>query len=131
MTNVDFRWDIRNGETTNDGVRLDPGTFVEGTVTITPQGELNCRGVSLRLEWHTEGRGDRDRGVVAQQQLVQNPLPTGQPAVFPFRMELPAQPWSYHGFYINILWELIAEIDLPLAINPKSSSLILLRPRAA
>jgi len=132
VTNVDFQWNVQGGEASADrAARFDPGSTVEGTVTVTPQADLNCNGIKIRLEWHTEGRGDRDRKTVDEMVAFQGVLAGGQPAVFPFRLTLPDQPWSYTGFYINILWEIVADIDLPLAINPKSRFPILLRPQAA
>jgi hypothetical protein len=131
MTSVDFQWNVQGGESVGNVSRFDPGSTVEGTVAVTPQTDLNCNGVKIRLEWHTEGRGDRDRKTTEEIVAFQGVLASGQPAVLPFRFTLPDQPWSYSGFYINILWELVADIDLPLAINPKSKYPILLRPKGA
>ena len=131
MTTVDFQWNVQGGEATmGKEVRFDPGATVEGAVTVTPQSDIQCNGIKIRLEWHTEGRGDRDRKVVDEMIAFQGVLPGGQPAVLAFRLTLPDQPWSYTGHYINILWEIVADVDLPLAINPKSRYPILLRPRA-
>jgi hypothetical protein len=131
VTSVDFQWNVPGGESADGGARFDPGSVLEGTVTLTPQTDLNCSGVKIRLEWHTEGRGDRDRKTVEEIVAFQGVLPGGQLVVLPFRFVLPSQPWSYSGFYINILWELVADVDLPLAINPKSRHPILLRPPGA
>jgi hypothetical protein len=131
MTEIIFQWNVRGGEEAGSDLRFDPGSTVEGTVTITPPADLNCSGIKLRLEWHTEGRGDREYKLAEETILFQGVLPGGQPAAFPFRLTIPDQPWSYSGHYINILWELVADIDLPLAINPKSKYPILVRPRGA
>jgi hypothetical protein len=127
VTNVEFRWNVP-GMDLGKLPRFDPGSTLEGTVTITPQADLNCNGVKVRLEWHTEGRGDRDQHKADEMVVFQGVLAAGQPSVFPFRLSLPDQPWSYSGFYINILWDLVADIDLPIAINPKSRLPITLRP---
>ncbi len=129
MTTVDFQWNVQGGEAAAGGaVRFDPGSTVAGTVTVTPQANLNCNGIKVRAEWHTEGRGDRDQRRVDEMTVFQGVLPGGQPAVLAFRLTLPDQPWSYSGHYINILWELVADVDLPLAINPKSRLPIIVRP---
>jgi hypothetical protein len=127
VTNVEFRWDVP-GMGLGQPPLFDPGSTLEGTVTITPQADLNCNGVKVRLEWHTEGQGDRDQQKADEVIVFQGVLAGGQPAVFSFRLSLPDQPWSYSGFYINILWDLVADIDLPIAINPKSRLPITLRP---
>jgi hypothetical protein len=131
VTSVDFQWNVLGGESADGGTRFDPGSTLEGTVILTPQTDLNCSGVKIRLEWHTEGRGDRDRKTAGEIVAFRGVLPGGQLVVLPFRFTLPSQPWSYSGFYINILWELVADVDLPLAINPKSRYPILLRPQGA
>jgi hypothetical protein len=131
MADVGFKWEFRSGERSATGIRFDPGSPVEGKVTITPRADLNCNGINLKLEWHTEGRGDRDSGTAGETNLFQGVLPGGRAAEFPFRMNLPDQPWSYDGHYINIVWELAVDIDLPMAINPKSRSPIVVRPWGA
>jgi hypothetical protein len=131
MAEITYQWNVRSSAQTDSSLPFEPGASIEGTVTITPQVDLNCTGIKLRLGWHTEGRGDRDYRNVEEKVVFQGVLPGGQPAVFPFQFTLPDQPWSYSGHYINILWELVADIDLPLAINPKSKYPILVRPREA
>jgi hypothetical protein len=130
MTKVDFKWNVPGMELVGQAPRFDPGATLEGSVTITPPADLCCTGVKVRLEWHTEGRGDRDQQKVDEMVVFQGVLNAEQPAVFAFRLSLPDQPWSYAGHYINILWELVADIDLPMAINPKSRLPIVVRPNA-
>jgi hypothetical protein len=128
MTNVDFKWNVPGIENLGEPLRFDPGLILEGTITITPQANLNCNGIKVRAEWHTEGRGDRDQQKADERIVFQGVLAGGQPVVFAFRLTLPEQPWSYTGYYINILWDLVADVDLPLAINPKSRLPIVVRP---
>jgi hypothetical protein len=129
MTTVDFEWNVPGIENLGEPLRFDPGLILEGTITIAPQANLNCNGIKVRAEWHTEGRGDRDQQKGDERIVFQGVLAGGQPVVFAFRLNLPGQPWSYTGNYINILWDLIADVDLPLAINPKSRLPIVLRPK--
>jgi hypothetical protein len=128
MADVTFQWDVRGGEGAEAAKRFDPGAAIEGRLTVTPSADLNCNGVKLRLEWHTEGRGDREGGVSEEAILFTGILPGGQPAAFPFRVKAPEQPWSYAGHYIHIIWELAADIDMPLAVNPKSRHPVVIRP---
>ncbi len=128
MTGVDFLWNVPGMGEPGFAARFDPGSILEGTITISSQSDLNCTGIKVRAEWHTEGRGDRDQQKADERVVFQGVLPCRQPAVFGFRLTLPDQPWSYSGHYINIVWDLVADVDLPLAINPKSRLPILLRP---
>jgi hypothetical protein len=128
MTNVDIQWNIPVMGDLGKPLRFDPGSFLEGTITVTPQADLNCSAIKVRAEWHTEGRGDRDQQKADEMVVFQGVLSRGQPAVLAFRLTLPEQPWSYTGHYINILWDLVADVDLPMAINPKSRLPIVVRP---
>jgi hypothetical protein len=128
MADVQFDWTIREGEAQPDGWRVTPGSPLEGSVTITPAADLACQNVFIRLRWHTEGRGTRDQKTAAESSLFQGVLPANQPAVFAFRFTAPVEPWSYQGRHVNIVWELEADIDLPMALNPKSRFAIVLRP---
>jgi hypothetical protein len=131
MTSVAFQWNVPGMGEPGKATRFDPGSTLEGTITLTSQADLNCTAIKVRAEWHTEGRGNRDQQKADEMVVFQGVLPGGQPTVFAFRLTLPQQPWSYSGDYINILWELVADVDLPLAINPKSRLPIFLRPTDA
>jgi hypothetical protein len=131
MANVSFEWNLKNRRYEGETPRVEPGSTIEGWVTVTSNREVNCNGVKIRLEWHTEGRGDRDGRVVAEQEVFRGVLSADQPSVYSFQLRVPEEPWSYSGYYINILWDLIAEVDLPMAFNPKSALRILVRPPEA
>jgi hypothetical protein len=127
MAHVDFQWNVRSGVPHPDGLHIAPGSALEGSINVTPDADLNCNNVFLRLRWQTEGRGTRDGQTAMESSVFQGLLPGGQPATFAFRLPAPDQPWSYRGRYVNILWELEAEIDLPRALNPKSALAFQLR----
>lgn len=98
-----------------------PGDFVQGAVQITPEKDLRCRHFWVRLRWHTEGRGDRDEGLGAEQDLYQGHLKAGVPVTYSFHLRAPDEPWSYAGHYIQIVWEIAASVDVPLGVDPKGS----------
>jgi hypothetical protein len=131
MANVSFEWNLKDRQYAGEILRLEPGSTVEGWITVTANRNVNCSGVKVRLEWHTEGRGDRDSRVVTEQEVYRGVLPADQPSVYPFQLRVPGEPWSYAGYYINILWDLVAEVDLPMAFNPKSALRIMVRPPEA
>ena len=128
MSGVEFRWDVRSAEPGEAGARQTPGTDLFGTLTVTPGGEIECSHLYLRLGWRTGGRSMEESGVAAEADLFQGTLAAGQPAQFAFRLPAPDRPWSFAGRVVAILWELTAEIDRPLAVNPRSRFPILLRP---
>lgn len=111
--------------------RFSPGEVVQGSVQITPEKEINCRHVYARLQWRTEGRGDEDKQVVAEQDLYQGRLPAGLPRHYSFHLRLPEQPWSYAGQLVRIVWEVEVSIDIALARDPSAAVPIVMRPAAS
>lgn len=112
-------------------IELDPGPWsepefadyricgepVRGHVIVISDESLNCRNVSASVEWHTEGRGDQDDGTVWEERVHEGELPPGEHR-FPFTAPLPAEPMSYAGHYIQIVWQVKARIDLAWARDP-------------
>ena len=79
-----------------------------------------------RVARHTEGRGDKDEGVGAEQDLFQGELRANTPAYYRYHLKLPQEPWSYAGRYVNIIWEVEASIDLAWARDPKMAERIIM-----
>ncbi|MBN2084281.1 MAG: hypothetical protein JW748_03585 [Anaerolineales bacterium] len=128
MADASFEWHLQNPRITAARNSFEPGAMIAGRLSVIPKRDLNCKSVKIRLEWHTEGRGDRDGRIVTEQEVHKGVLAGDQEISFQFEMQVPEEPWSYSGHYINILWELVAEIDLPMAINPRSVCAIRVRP---
>ena len=105
-----------------------PGEIIQGSIQVTPQADLNCRHFFARLRWHTEGRGDRDDGTAAEQDLYSGQLRGGVPFYQRFQFTAPDSPWSYSGHYVNIVWAVEASVDLPLAIDPRGEARFILAP---
>lgn len=95
--------------------RFDPSSTIRGSVQIVPHSNVNCRHIYVALVWRTEGRGDRDTGVVSQLDIYQGRLDAGVPTYHDFSFTLPRGPWSYAGHYINIIWQILVTIDVPRA----------------
>ncbi|HKV12027.1 MAG TPA: hypothetical protein VJ725_28035 [Thermoanaerobaculia bacterium] len=88
---------------TQDG-RLSflPGETIEGTVSWFL--DEAPRSVELRLFWYTEGKGDQDVEIVRT-------FPFEAPGAQDrrsFRLEAPAEPWSFSGKLISLSWALEA-----------------------
>jgi hypothetical protein len=88
-------------ETRDGSTVFLPGEEIEGTVSW----QLASPGtVELRLLWYTEGKGDQDSRLVA---TLPFPNPGGS-EVRPFRVRLPAGPFSFSGRLLSLLWTLEA-----------------------
>lgn len=67
-------------------VRFRPNEQMSGEVILRPDGDITCNHLWVRLQWHTEGRGDRDREKVAELDLFQGHLKGGMEHSFPFAL---------------------------------------------
>ncbi|TFH37816.1 MAG: hypothetical protein E4G99_01440 [Anaerolineales bacterium] len=130
MSEASFQIDIRGGEAHGELMRFRPGETLQGSIVVTPTNDLEARHVNIRLLWYTEGRGDRDRAIITEQDVFQGKLAAGVPAYYSFHFALPQQPWSYAGHYVNIVWVVEAMIDLALAIDPRGQQPFVLAPDA-
>ncbi len=128
MSDVEFQIDIRGGEPQGGLVRFRPGETLQGSVRIIPKSDLQARHVFVRLMWLTEGRGDRDQAVIAEQDVYQGELKGGASSYHSFHFLLPDQPWSYAGHYIQIVWAVEVSIDLALTRDPRDQKTFVLAP---
>jgi hypothetical protein len=120
---------VTSGQDLGNGYRrFDPGSTITGNVQIMPEQSFKCREASMWVEWHTEGRGDRDSGKGTPIILGQGELQAGIPIQQPFSLTLPPQPWSYSGHYVNIIWELKVQIDIPWGKDINYTLNFLMRP---
>ena len=88
---------------------------------------MNCRRVVARLEWHTEGSGDRDDGCVGEVEVATGPL--AGPLVQSFTLTVPQQPWSYTGHYIDIIWQVSVVVDIRVGLDITVEEPIVVAPR--
>jgi hypothetical protein len=128
MDKITFGVTLREG--TNEGgiLRYEPGSTISGLAQLIPNEDVNARGVTVRLQWRTEGRGDLNSATIGQTDIWQGNLVKGRPVPGEFRFQLPLQPWSYSGHYINIVWEIVVFVDVPLASDPKFLQPFVMRP---
>jgi len=103
-----------------------PGEEVAGVVRWRLDGEPDR--VALRLFWHTQGRGDADVDVVAEE-VFDAP---GRDDRRPFRFRLPEGPYSFSGKLISLLWglELVAEpagavVEVEILVSPTGGEIVL------
>ena len=108
--------------------RVEPGGTLSGTVRVTPDGDVRCNHLWVKLEWHTEGRGDRDRAEAKAIDIYQGTLTEGTTGEYPFAFDLPLEPWSYAGHYIHIVWNVLVDVDVPWSVNPRQAAPFILAP---
>ena len=128
MARAEIEITLRGGRQEGNVLHYEPGEVLQGSVQVTPDSDINCKHLYARLIWRTEGRGDTDKGKAAELDLFQGQLRAGTPTYHTFHFTLPQEPWSYAGYYINIIWEVEAVVDVPWAVDPKQSQPFVLAP---
>jgi hypothetical protein len=128
MDKITFNVSLREGLAEGEFIRYEPGSPISGLVQIIPNEDINARSASVRLRWRTEGRGDMNSQSLGEVEISKGPLVKGRPLEKEFRFQLPPDPWSYSGHYINIIWEIIVFVDVPMSVDPKHAQPFIMRP---
>ena len=105
-----------------------PGENAVGIIEITPAEDIACKKLLVRLKWRTEGRGDTDQEVMSEVDAFSGTLSAGIVKSIPFRFLLPNEPWSYAGHYINIVWGIEIDVDVPWKVNLRHFAAFILAP---
>ena len=94
-------------EVDTDGGReaCAPGEAVAGTVSWRLDAAPDS--VEVRLFWYTRGKGTTDVQIVKAQQFAA-PRAAGRKT---FRFVLPAEPYSFSGKLISLIWALEAVVQ--------------------
>ena len=135
MTRQDKRAEVQielQGEHEWDGPMIvPPGATISGEVDIMPTQDIKCNHLLIQLKWYTEGKGDLDEQVIDQMDIRQGVLPAGNRISESFTFNLPDQPWSYSGHYVNVIWAVAVKIDIPLARDVNYSYPFVMTPDEA
>lgn len=111
---VSINLQIEGGENLGPGLmRFDPGGRLRCQVQLMPEKNIKTRNTTLWVQWHTEGRGDKDIGKGNIITVAEGDLANGMPIYQSYDLILPTQPWSYAGHYIQIIWSVQLKIDIP------------------
>jgi hypothetical protein len=129
MADIDIELTLQGGQVDDGGRRYEPGSTIQGRARLTSDGTVECSRVVVRLEWHTEGRGDRDQRCADEVELASGILPERLDQSF--TLTVPQVPWSYDGNYINIIWQVRVVVDIPLAFDSRAEAPIVVAPRRA
>lgn len=129
-----FRIELEGGTPAGELLKFRPGDVLAGRVIFTADRDLTVHGLDLFVAWKTEGRGNTDEmpEPLLEDELVLDPahqgISAGQSLTRAFRVTLPAEPWSYSGTVVSIVWSVTATLDVPWAKDPAVSKRFLVRP---
>jgi hypothetical protein len=116
-----FNLEIASGKT-----RFRPGENLEGVVrwefSSAPES------IAVRLSWQTKGKGTENSNQVKTVQF-ERPLANGQQ---PFQIPLPADPYSFSGKLISLVWSVEAVAEpagksnrINITISPTGDEILL------
>ena len=90
------------------------GERLSGTVSWRAEGSKTPRKIEALCRWRTEGSGTKSGEVVCR--VEQANLEGRNEVTIPVQFDIPREgPLSYDGKVLRIIWEVVANADLPMA----------------
>lgn len=112
----------------DEGTPYHGGDTVRGYVEVRVDEDVRCDGLVAECRWRTHGKGSSVHGEPLRLELFQGDWRAGALQRYPFELTLPHGPFTYHGRYLNVVWEVRAVADVPWALDPKVEREIVLAP---
>lgn len=106
-----------------------PGDVVRGSVEVRTDEPVRCDGLTVELRWRTHGKASSVKETAVSARLFAGEWRGGAVHRYRFELELPAGPFTYHGHYLNVVWEVYASADVPWAFDPDAEQEIALLAR--
>jgi hypothetical protein len=98
----------QEGETAVSPPHYQPTDEIKGVVTLTADRPLKAQPLTISLVWRVEGSAVTPQTITSQEAMVE--LPAAATQSLPFAFSLPAQPWSYEGQVVSIVWHVEARL---------------------
>mgnify|MGYP006908361839 CR=1 FL=1 len=105
-----------------------PGDTIEGHVEITPETDINCRHIEIKIGWQTEGKGTRYESFPYVNMINVTSVGPMNPLVEHFDFVIPSEPWSYSGFYVSIVWLVQVKIDIAMGRDYNHTANFVVQP---
>ena len=97
-----------------------PGDPIKGTLEVQVDSSCTCRQLTVEAGWKTHGKGNRASGSGPADLLDAGDWEAGRKHRYPFSLNAPSGPISYHGYYLNVERVVRARADIPWALDPKA-----------
>ena len=104
------------------------GEKISGTLRVTVDKDVNCKGLVVTSGWRTHGRGNVTSGTTQTETLFEGQWRAGDKIEYPFELQIDDWPPSYHGNYLNVDHYIDARAKIPWGFDPKASQAFLMRP---
>ena len=96
------------------------GDQVTGTVIVSCDKDVNCKGLTVATRWSTHGKGNIDSGVSEQTVAFQGAWQAGKEYKYPFKLKVADWPPTYYGTFINVSHSVDARAKLAWATDPRA-----------
>ncbi|MBI4166522.1 MAG: hypothetical protein HY508_12385 [Acidobacteria bacterium] len=104
------------------------GSKITGSVMVRAESDCECRGLTLMQGWRATGKGDPDGANLGETRLFSGLWRAGESASYPFELEAQPGPISYQGKLFHVDWHIIAQADIPMALDLKVDEVFVLVP---
>ena len=104
-----------------------PGDIIRGSVEVRIDDAVKCNALTVGLRWRTHGKGNVASETAVSQVLFEGEWQAGAVFQRPFELQFPAGPFTSHGHYLNVVWEVYATVDIPWAIDPRTEHEVVLQ----
>lgn len=101
-----------------------------GEVAVRADEDVEFNELRVVPVWRAHGRAATETGVLTGEYFDGESVGGGETRTYAFEFELPAGPYTYHGHYINVDWEIRAEADVDWAFDPSDNVEFRLNPGA-
>ena len=98
------------------------GEQVTGTVIVSCDKDVNCKGLTVATRWSTHGKGNIDSGVSEETVAFQGAWQAGQEYKYPFKLKVADWPPTYYGTFINVSHSVDARAKLAWATDPRATA---------
>jgi hypothetical protein len=61
--------------------------------------------------------------------LAQGNLTTNTAVAQAFSLDLPREPWSLAGYYVNVVWDVAVIVDIPLGTDLEATQSFIVAPK--
>lgn len=99
----------RESETAVSPPHYRPGTEIKGAVTVITDRQIAAQKLTISLVWRVNGSAVTPQTIMSQEAMIDVPAAATQS--LPFAFTLPAQPWSYNGQVVTIVWHIEARLE--------------------
>ncbi|MFB6356747.1 MAG: sporulation protein [bacterium] len=106
-----------------DQNEIRAGETISGTLTVTPDEDLDLNHLAVEARWFTTGRGDKAEDTVDRVKWDPGSIRSGMTWDENFELEVPKEvPMSYVGELLNINWAVRVDLDIPWAFDEEESA---------